>query len=244
MTHPEALATEISAFCEAHADAAFAARWNRYFTEGYDAWGIDPKGQSWAAAKEEWTRRSAKMELAALLNLGELLWRGKYEEGALAIHFAAARRDRFDDDAVAGLGAWFEAGIRNWAHTDVLCGELLAPLLESGRVNLKTLAPWRASPLKYQRRAVPVAMLGLLKAPKKPAPLLAFLRPLMMDPERVVQQGLGWFLRETWKRQPAAVEDFLLEWKDRAPRLIFQYATEKIPAAARVRFRRARGAGA
>ena len=55
----------------------------------------------------------------------------------------------------------------------------------------------------------------------------------MMDPERVVQQGLGWFLRETWKKHPKAVEAFLLEWKDRSPRLIFQYATEKMPATER-----------
>jgi 3-methyladenine DNA glycosylase AlkD len=69
-------------------------------------------------------------------------------------------------------------------------------------------------------------------------PLLEFLRPLMMDEERVVHQGAGWFLREAWKQDPKPVEAFLLEWKDRAPRLIFQYATEKMTPAARARFRR------
>jgi 3-methyladenine DNA glycosylase AlkD len=63
----------------------------------------------------------------------------------------------------------------------------------------------------------------------------------MMDAERVVHQGLGWFLREAWKQQPKPVEAFLMEWKDTAPRLIFQYATEKMPAQARARFRRAKG---
>ncbi len=120
----------------------------------------------------------------------------------------------------------------------MLCAEVLAPLLENNQVELSALESWRESPLKYQRRAVPVAMLGLLKAGRKACPLLAFLRPLMQDPERVVQQGLGWFLREAWKRQPAPVEAFLLQCKDTAPRLIFQYATGKMTAAGRARFRR------
>jgi 3-methyladenine DNA glycosylase AlkD len=140
------------------------------------------------------------------------------------------------------MGRWFKAGIGNWAHTDVLCGTVIAPLLQRGQVKVEALARWRKSKFKYQRRAVPVALLGLLKACKDPGYLLGFIRPLMMDPERVVQQGLGWFLRETWKKHPKPVEAFLLEWKDRAPRLIFQYATEKMPATARTRFRRGKPA--
>jgi 3-methyladenine DNA glycosylase AlkD len=81
-------------------------------------------------------------------------------------------------------------------------------------------------------------MLGLLKAEAHVSLWLDFLRPLMTDAERVVQQGLGWFLREAWKKHPRPVEAFLLEWKDQAPRLIFQYATEKMSKADRARFRR------
>ena len=42
---------------------------------------------------------------------------------------------------------------------------------------------------------------------------------MMLDEERVVHQGLGWFLREAWKRDPEGVEPFLLEFKDSAARL-------------------------
>jgi 3-methyladenine DNA glycosylase AlkD len=56
----------------------------------------------------------------------------------------------------------------------------------------------------------------------------------------MVQQGVGWFLREAWKRQPKPIEDFLLRHKDTAARLIFQYATEKMSAHEKSRFRRNR----
>ena len=239
------LVSEITAYCTAHADPKKAASWKRYFTEGFDAWGVlDKNDPLWIAKKQEWLERYAALGLAGFLELGERLFAcGKYEAGALAIHFAAHYRDSFDAAAFARLGRWFEAGIGNWAHTDVLCGLVIAPLVDSGRVGLDALAGWRESRFKYQRRAVPVGMLELIKSGKDVRPLLDFIRPLMLDGERVVQQGLGWFLREAWKKDPKPVEKFLLEWKDQAPRLIFQYATEKMTPAARTRFRRAKAAG-
>jgi 3-methyladenine DNA glycosylase AlkD len=158
--------------------------------------------------------------------------------GSLAILFLKNYREEIDSRAFAGLSKWFKAGIANWAHSDVLCGEVISPLLRCGRIGLEALAPWRGSPLKYQRRAVPVGMLGLLKTDAGIGPLLEFVRPLMTDGERVVHQGLGWFLREAWKKHPKPVEAFLLEYRDTAPRLIFQYATEKMTPAERARFRR------
>ncbi|MGD0200226.1 MAG: DNA alkylation repair protein [Bryobacteraceae bacterium] len=242
MTRVEALAAEIREYCASHADRKQARRWERYFTEGYDAWGLlDKNHPLWHQKQAEWLEGYRDIGLRGFLKLGEILFRsGKYEEGALAIRFAVTFRDQFDQKAVERLGKWFEAGIRNWAHTDVLCGEIIAPLLESGRVGLETLAPWRESELKFQRRAVPVAMLRLLKVKPDAGPLLEFIRPMMTDPERVVGQGLGWFLRETWKKHPRPVEAFLLEWKDEAARVIFQYATEKMAPEARARFRRAK----
>jgi len=62
----------------------------------------------------------------------------------------------------------------------------------------------------------------------------------MSDTERVVHQGLGWFLREAWKRDPKPVEKLLLRWKDTAARLIIQYATEKMMPQQKERFRAAK----
>ncbi len=237
---PEDLVSEIRAYCAAHQDPKKAGKWARYFREGYDAWGLlDKDHPIWNEKQQEWLENYAGLGLRGFLTAGELLFRsGKYEEGSLAIRFLKTRRDDLDATSVGNLAKWFEAGIRNWAHTDVLCGEVIAPLLESRRIGLAVLAGWRESQFKYQRRAVPVAMLGLLKARPAVPPLLDFLCPLMMDSEREVHQGTGWFLREAWKKDPQPVEAFLLEWKDRAPRLIFQYATGKMTPAARARFRR------
>ncbi|MBI5280261.1 MAG: DNA alkylation repair protein [Candidatus Solibacter usitatus] len=238
--NPAALAVEIREYCGAHADAAGAAKYARYFKEGYDAWGLaDGKHEFWNAKREEWLKRYAKLGLKGFLRAGELLFRsGKHEEGGMAIRLVKSFGAEVDAAALPGLERWFAAGIGNWAHVDALCAEVLGPALGAGRVRLKELAGWRESKFRFQRRAAPVAMLNLLKGKFKARELLQFVRPLMMDEERVVQQGMGWFLRELWKKDRAPVEAFLLEWKDRAPRLIFQYATEKMDAEEKARFRR------
>lgn len=233
------LLKEIRLACEAGADPARVAKYARYFTEGYDAFGIDWKSPEWEARRGVWLETNRARGLGWFLELGDALVRtGKYEEASLAILFAKELRDQFTPEAFAGLGHWFEGGIRNWGHTDVLCGELLGKLLADGVVTLDALEAWRQSTWKYQRRAVPVMLLSLVDQTGRIPELLEAVRPLMHDGEKVVHQGLGWFLREAWKRKPKPVEALLLEYRDTAPRLIFQYATEKMTAAQKARFKR------
>ena len=147
-------------------------------------------------------------------------------------------RDQFTLETFQRIGDWLEHGVRNWAHSDVICGELLGPCLKKRVASRSAMSSWRESETKWQRRAVPVALLSLLDGSVKTETLLQLVRPLMEDKERVVHPGVGWFLREAWKRDPAPVEAFLMEWKDTAPRLIFQYATEKMTADQKARYRR------
>jgi len=240
---PQQVFREVRAFCRAHADAAQAKRWARYFTEGYDAYGVDYKDPEWTSLQAAWADRLRGGPAAIWLDAGDLLVRtGKYEEASFALRLAITLEEHDSPETFARLGGWFAGGIRNWGHTDVLCGDCLTRYLVRKVVPLKALIEWRDSPHKYQRRAVPVALIGVLKTASSFQPLFRGIAPLMHDPERVVQQGLGWFLREAWKRQPAETEAFLLQYKDTCPRTIVQYATERMDAAGKARFKRAKAA--
>jgi 3-methyladenine DNA glycosylase AlkD len=238
MKNTARLLAEIRSFCAAHADPKRADRYARFFREGYDAYGLpqelyEAQRDAWLAAHQE------RLGLEGFLDLGDqLIQSGKYEEASFGISFIVPFREQWKPETFQRLGSWLETGIRNWAHTDFLCGELLSRFLRDRIVPVAQMAAWRSSPSKWKRRAVPVALLGLVKKPGKVPALLTFIRPMMHDPDRVVHQGLGWFLREAWKVQPDVVEAFLLPFRDSAPRLIFQYATEKMTARDKARFRR------
>lgn len=227
---------DIHAYCQAHANPKIVEKYSRFFKEGYDAYGLTEKQ---LVDKVEELLSDEQMNLKLILRTAPLLVKtGKYEETAFAILLVHAYRDRFDRKTFAALAKWFDIGIVNWAHCDVFCGLLMKEFFARRIITLDDLSGWRTAANKHQRRAVPVAMLNLLKTTGDYRPLFKFIEPLMLDPEEKVQQGLGWFLREAWKLKPEPTETFLLKWKDQSPRKIYQYATEKMTPEEKKRFRK------
>jgi len=233
---PKELCEDIRDFCRANADEAVIRKYSRYFKEGYDAHGVSKeKYEEKVDSLQNDQRITMKLVLSASR---DLIKSGKYEETSFAIRLLSGFAEQFTIATFQEIEKWFMIGINNWGHTDVLCGLLIKPFFEKEIISLESLSDWRTANNKYQRRAVPVAMLELLKSTKDYAPLFDFIEPLMIDNERVVHQGLGWFLREAWKIKKKQTEAFLLKWKNDAARVIFQYATEKMTPEQKKRFRR------
>jgi 3-methyladenine DNA glycosylase AlkD len=227
---------DIRKYCKANADKAIVKKYSRYFKEGYDAYGLSTQKFN-DKVTSILNNKSVNMKL--ILNTSKLLVKsGKYEETHFAICLLKEFSEQFTANTFKEIGKWFKIGIVNWAHTDVLCGHLISKFFERNIIKLNDLSDWRTAKNKYQRRAVPVAMLPLLKTTKNYKSLFSFIELLMMDGEKKVQQGLGWFLREAWKIKAKETEAFLLKWKDKSPRVIFQYATEKMTAGKKKRFKK------
>ena len=233
---PQDLFKEIRTYCQANASEAIVKKYKRYFKEGYDAYGLTRELLE-NKVNEITTLEGVDLDLVYKTS-PLLLKTGKYEETSFAILLLNAFSKQFDKTTFIEIGKWFDIGINNWGHTDALCAYFFREFFKRKIIPLNDLSSWRKAVNKYQRRAVPVAMIEILRAKGDFDGLLEFIEPMMPDQERVVHQGLGWFLREAWKRYPEPVETFLMKWKDSAPRLIFQYATEKMSKDERVKFRR------
>jgi len=229
---------EIRKFCKKNADEKIVKKYARYFVEGYDAYGLDAKLIE--SQRELWFEKyKDDLGFEGFLKLGDLLIKdGKYEEVFFAIWFVSKFQKEFTPKTLDRFYKWIDTGVKNWAHSDVLSGEILSPFLTNNIVTLDKFADWRKSKNKWHRRAVPVTMIKYLKNEPVTKTLLEFIDPIMMDEEKVVRQGLGWFLREAWKRNPVPVERFLVKWKDKCGRLIIQYATEKMKPKEKERFRK------
>jgi 3-methyladenine DNA glycosylase AlkD len=224
----DSLLGEIRSGLKAKADPARVKKYARFFVEGYDAYGVDLKGMR--EERERWFREyQAELGLEGFLQAGKLLVQsGKYEEGFIAIDLIYPYRKNFTPAVFDRLGSWLDDGFCNWAHVDSFSSEILPVFLIQHIVPLAAFSSWRNAPSKWKRRAVPVTLIKTLKTDLSVERMLEFIDPMMGDQEKVVQQGLGWFLREAWKLNPQPVEKFLLNWKDRCARLIIQYSTEKM----------------
>jgi len=229
---------EIRRFCEKNANPEIVEKYSRYFTEGYDAYGLDQK--TYESQRDRWMEQWKKdFTLNDFLLLGDkLISTGKYEEASFAISFIYSNKDKLTAETFDKLGRWLEKGIINWAHTDILSGKALSYFFTNKIIELESLKEWTESASKWKRRSVPVTLIDVLKMDVPLERLFHIIEPLMSDTEKFVQKGLGWFLREAWKLNQEETEDFLLKWKDTCGRTIIQYATEKMDKENRGRFRR------
>ena len=236
-----ALVNEIVAFCQENANDKVVEKYSRYFKDGkdgYDAYGLTTNLIQGKIAE----LNSGQLMDFSLLNEAAplLLQSGKYEETMILLLLTEKQLKKLAPGNFDDISQWFEYGIINWAQSDTFCNKITPWFFQKNLVPLSRLTEWQLSPFKFQRRSVPVTLIKLLKTTEDYTLFFNLISPLMMDTEKVVHQGLGWFLREAWKKQPAQTEKFLYLWKDSSARLIFQYATEKMNKEDKLRFRRSK----
>lgn len=229
---------EIRDFCITNSKQSNIDKYSRYFKEGFDGYGIDQK--VYEAQRDLWVADWQKeMTIGSYLELGDrLVQYGKYEEISFAISFLNSERANYSESTFDRIGNWFDMGISNWATTDVLCMLVLPNFLIDNIIKFDKLKEWTTSNSEWQRRAVPVTLVEMIKQDLKPETAFDLIEPLMLDDSEYVQKGIGTLMRGLWKIYPVEIEAFLLKWKDQCGRLIIQYATEKMDKEYRKKFRK------
>jgi 3-methyladenine DNA glycosylase AlkD len=230
------LIENIRNYCESNVNEANVKKYSRYFKEGFDSYGlgVDLFNQK---LSEFYSDKTITLKL--VLEAAPILIQSpKYEETSFAAHLLKHFHKEYTKEIFLELEKWFLIGIRNWAHTDFISGDILSEFLLKNIVELSDFSKWLKAESKFQRRAVPVTLIKYLKKSNNFTELFTFIVPLMTDKEREVHQGTGWFLREAWKLKREETEQFLLKWKNISPRLIFQYATEKMTKDEKLKFKK------
>lgn len=232
------LYNEIKAFCLSNANEEVALKSQKYFKEKFDCYGLSaPLIHS--KVKEMLNRKT--FGLSVVLETYPLLARsGKSEEISIGLLLVNGFPKEYTLETFTAIGNWFSFSIYNWAHADTLGMYILPHFILNDILPLTNFSNWLRSPYKFQRRCVPVTLIKPMKKLRQVSSYISFVEPLMNDPEREVHQGVGWFLREAWKIQPDETEAFLLKWKETAPRLIMQYACEKMTADKKLLFKRSK----
>jgi 3-methyladenine DNA glycosylase AlkD len=236
MMTAQQLARAVRDYCLKNASEANVIKYSYYFKSGYDAYGLSQPTIN-AGAKDILKLPGVNLDVV-LAASPELMKSGKYEETGLALLMVRDLHRQYTRDTFDTLAGWYGIGIRNWAHADTLGMSILPLFLKKDIIIVEDFRNWLTSEYKFMRRSVPVTLIKSLKTSRDFPSLFRFVESLMKDPEREVHQGMGWFLREAWKKDAPVTETFLLKWKNTAPRLIIQYATEKMSPGHKLNFRK------
>jgi len=228
----------IHTFFKKNADPKIVEKYSRFFREGYDPYGIDPKIQSEQIQK--WVK-----ELGPQFSFTEkkklfvkLMESGKSECYSVVLNFLLDAKKNHTPALFNNLKTWIDKYFTNWAQVDSFCARLIGPMILDNIITYDDLLKWYKSESRWVRRAVPVGTIYAFYKQKDLKPVIKAADALINDPVREVGQGVGWMLRDTWKVYPKDIEKLLLKHVKTGNRTAYQYACEKMDKTYRLKFRR------
>jgi 3-methyladenine DNA glycosylase AlkD len=166
-------------------------------------------------------RRIAKqvppLEHDALIAVVERLWAGPfYECCAAAVELLEGNVDRLEATDLALLERLIrESG--TWALVDNLAASVAGALVERHPKLNRTLDRWAADPDFWIRRSALLALLGPLRRGGGDFEQFGrYADAMLEEKEFFIRKAIGWVLRDTSRRRPELVFDWLLPRAARA----------------------------
>ena len=148
--------------------------------------------------------------------------------GILLLH---RYRRELPADFLRRLEPVFDASVREWGTCDGLCGRVLRHLLLRSDADQKRIVGWSRSRNQWRQRAAAVAFVNEARHGRHTVRILEVCEQTVKNPERFVQLGTGWALRELWLAEPRRVKAFLRDHYPDFSREGLRYAIEKMPPA-------------
>jgi 3-methyladenine DNA glycosylase AlkD len=181
-------------------------------------------GELYQRVRGEWTIEDA----LAFCDL--LIKRREMEAKNIGIFLLARYKKSFGENLLRNIESWLEDDhCANWAATDALCGEALAPLVRQHPVLIAKLKRWTGKRNLWVRRASAVGMIHCARRGEHLDDVYAIAESLFKYPEDLVHKAVGWMLREAGKTDPERLEQFLLRHGPKIPRTTLRYAIERFP---------------
>jgi 3-methyladenine DNA glycosylase AlkD len=176
-----------------------------------------------SSAGRAWTIDEARRFASTMIARPEL------EAKALGIILLGRFQREFDRSLLSDVRRWLERSCHDWASTDGLCVDVVAPLVVAQPELRRVLRGWRRSPQLYVRRASAVGLIGLARRGQHLDEAYAAARALAADDHHLMQKAVGWLLREAGKTDPAQLDRFLRAHGHRLGRTAVRYAIERFP---------------
>jgi 3-methyladenine DNA glycosylase AlkD len=227
---PKQLAEQAIRDLKAAANVRTARQAKTYFKPDEEVWvfGVDTPTQRKIAGglyrqvRGEWTIEDALAFCDLLIEKREL------EAKNLGIFLLARYQKSFDQHLLRNIESWLaDDHCNNWAATDALCSEILAPLVRQHSDLIAELKRWTSSGNLWVRRASVVGMIHCARRGERLDEVYAIAGSLFKYPEDLIHKATGWVLREAGKCDQPRLEAFLLEHGPRIPRTTLRYAIEK-----------------
>lgn len=140
----------------------------------------------------------------------------------------------FDSETVQMIYESIPDNFDTWAITDTTIIRVIGPFLgKRGNEGLadNTISTWSTSDNLWVKRASLVILLKIIMMKKafNKEYVFEFVEKMLQYPEDYIHKGIGWLLKTCSKFDPTTIYNYLMKNKERIPRLILRYGSEKLP---------------
>lgn len=205
-----------------------------YFKEGIVLHGVRlPVVRTISAKYYRQAKDSEKSEIFALCD--QLLSYDTSEERTIAFDWAWRQRKQFAASDFRIFERWLRDHVSNWGGVDDLCCHTFGYFIDRFPEFLPNVLRWAGSKQWPLRRAAAVILIYPVRRGRYFRNVLKTSDALLCDDHYLVQKGYGWLLKESCKKFPGEVFDYVMRNKGRMPRTALRYAIEKMPVSLRQR---------
>jgi len=148
---------------------------------------------------------------------------------------ASKKQDKNQLKDIASFYLKHRKGVNNWDLVDVSVHYILGNAISYGIFDLELLDELSSSESLWDRRMSIVATWTFIRK-SDIYPTITLARKLLDNKEDLIHKAIGWMLRESWKREPEIIEDFLLENYHQLPRTTLRYSIERMEETKRKHF--------
>ena len=177
----------------------------------------------------------AEYDQAYLLEVANQLFRGDVlEEKVFAVMLLEGMTEEFGSAEFKLFESWLDR-VTSWADHDGLVHDLIGPMIAADQAYLVRPPHWAKKKSTWHQRAAAVSLVHSARQHKNFHHIRNVTELLLASREDMVQKGLGWLLREAAKANPDQTVAYLMEVRERLPRLVLRTACETLRAAERLR---------
>ena len=159
----------------------------------------------------------------------ELLKSGYSEEKSIAFEWAFRLKKQYQKQDFRTFENWLKRYVSDWGDCDNFCTGAFGEFILQFPRFFNKIRIWAKSKNRWMRRASAVILIYSIKRRKFIKEPFKIADILLIDEDDLVQKGYGWMLKELSNLYPNLVFRYLMENKDRMPRIALRYAVEKLP---------------
>lgn len=211
-----------------NADPRVKAGAERYFKHKIQFLGVATPGLK-RIAREVEPALKAKPAAVLITECFRLMASEWAEEKHIGIVLLGRDLRRLPPDFLAQLEPVFDRTVNDWATCDHTAGRILRPLIASNPAARQRVVGWRNASSPWRQRVAAVAFVNEARHGRHNREILTICGALAKNPDRFVQLGMGWVLRELYLADRRIVLSFLRKHYPRINREALRYAIEKMP---------------